>query len=407
MHVVGMVLHPARDSAEAVEAVLGWAERKGAQVLGLAAEISRLDCAAIGVTAPELGQRSDLLVSLVAGVWVDRLRRRPLLIAADLGRAALLLAIPLAALLGALRLPLLVVVAFLLGLLGTIFGIAYQSFLPALVPKDRLVEGNSRLEASSALANVAGPGLAGALVQALTAPVAVVFDALSFLVSALFLGRIRAGERPAPAGERRAGVWREARAGLGLVAREPVLRALTGAAATFNFFDSFLFAIYIIYLTRVLGFSAAAVGAVFAVGGAGGLLGTAVAGGCARRFGIGRTIAGAILLAGLGDLGIALAGGPPAAALAVVAGAEALVQGTAVVFGVNGKSLRQAVTPDRFLGRVNATMRVMHGGVVPLGALLGGLVAERAGVRQTVLLAGCGTLLAVLWVLGSPVRRQA
>ncbi len=267
------------------------------------------------------GAAPDLLVGLIAGVWVDRLRRRPLLIGADLGRAALLLSIPLAALVGALRLWLLVAVAFGLGLLTTIFGIAYQSYLPALVPRDDLVEANGRLEAGSAVAGVAGPGLAGGLVQWVTAPVAVLLDALSFLLSALLLGRIRTVEPPTPAAAQ-SRVWGEIGAGLRAVAGAPLLRALAGSAATFNFFDNFLFAVYVLYLTRELGLGPAAVGAVFAIGGAGGLLGALLAGPIARRIGLGRALVGAILLAGLGELGIALAGGPPAAALAGVAAAR-------------------------------------------------------------------------------------
>jgi predicted MFS family arabinose efflux permease len=349
------------------------------------------------------GTAPDLLLGLVAGVWVDRLRRRPLLIAADLGRAALLLVIPLAALAGVLSIALLVAVAFGLGLLTTLFGIAYSSYLPALVPRDKLVEANGRLEASSAVAGVAGPGLAGGLVQALTAPVAMAVDALSFLVSALLLGRIRTVEAP-PRAEARRGLWREVGEGLRAVAGSPVLRALAGTTMTFNFFDSFLIAIYVLYLTRELGLGAAAVGAVFAIGGAGGVLGAALAGRIARWAGLGRALIGAILLAAIGELGIALAGGPPLAAVALVGVAEATVQGAAVVFGVNGVSLRQAATPDRLLGRVNATMRFMRTGLVPLGALLGGLVAKRYGLRPSVLVAGLGTLLAVLWVLFSPIR---
>jgi predicted MFS family arabinose efflux permease len=188
------------------------------------------------------------------------------------------------------------------------------------------------------------------------------------------------------------------------VAGSPVLRALAETTMTFNFFDSFLIAIYVLYLTRELGLGAAAVGAVFAIGGAGGVLGAALAGRVARWAGLGRAMIGAILLAACGELGIALAGGPPLAAVALVGVAEATVQGAAVVFGVNGVSLRQAATPDRLLGRVNATMRFMRTGLVPLGALLGGAVAGHYGLRPSVLIAGLGTLLAVLWVLFSPIR---
>ena len=379
----------------------------GSQITTLALPL--LAALTLGATPAQMslltaaGTAPDLLVGLVAGVWVDRLRRRPLLIAADLGRAALLLVIPLAALAGALSIGLLVAIAFGLGLLTTLFGIAYSSYLPALVPRDELAEANGRLDTSSAVAGVAGPGLAGGLVQVVTAPVAVALDAVSFLVSALLLGRIRAVEAP-PRAEARRGLWREVGEGLRAVAGSPLLRALAGTTMTFNFFDSFLIAIYVLYLTRELGLGAAAVGAVFAIGGAGGVLGAALAGRIARWAGLGRALIGAVLLAAIGELGIALAGGPPLVALALVGVAEATVQGAAFSFGVNSVSLRQAATPDRLLGRVTATMRFMRTGLVPLGALLGGLVAERYGLRPSVLVAGLGTLLAVLWVLFSPIR---
>ncbi|HUR04172.1 MAG TPA: MFS transporter, partial [Nonomuraea sp.] len=296
----------------------------------------------------------------------------------------------------------LVAVAFANGLLTTIFGIAYQSFLPAIVPREELVGANARLEASSSVAGVAGPGLAGLLVQALSAPVAIVGDALSFFVSGLLLWRIRAAESPPAAA--RAGLWREIGVGVRAVASAPILRALAGSTATFNFFDSFLMAVYVLYLTRELGMAPGAVGVVFTIGGLGGLLGATLAARIGRLVGLGRTMIGAIGLAACGELGIALAGGPPLVVLAIVGAGEATVQGAAVVFGVNGVSLRQAVTPDRLRGRVNATMRTLRTGLVPLGALLGGAVAARFGLRPAVTVAGVGTLLAVLWPLLSPVR---
>ena len=234
-------------------------------VLGLGASPGQVGVLMAARSAP------DLLLSLVAGVWVDRLRRRPLLILADLGRAVLLLAIPLAALLGRLDFWLLVAVAFGHGLLTTLFGIAYLSYLPALVPRGALVAANSRLTGSSTVADVAGPGVAGALVQVITAPVAILLDACSYLVSGLLLWRIRAVEPPPNAA--RAGLWREIGAGLRLVGGSPLLRALAGTTATFNFFDSFLGAVYILFLTRTLALGPVGVGAVFAIGGLGGLAG--------------------------------------------------------------------------------------------------------------------------------------
>lgn len=378
----------------------------GSQVTALALPL--LAALTLDATPQQLGllvaarSAPDLPIGLVAGVWVDRLRRRPLLIAADLGRAALLLALPVAALAGALPFWPLVAIAFGLGLLDTLFGIAYAAYLPALVPREALVAANGQLEASSSVAGVAGPGLAGALVQLVGAPVALVADALSFLASGLLIRRIRAPEPPPAAA--REGIGRAIGAGLRAVWASPLLRALAGTTATFNFFDSFLTAVYVLYLARALALGPAAIGAVFAIGDLGGLAGAALAAPIARRLGTGRTLVAAIGAAGIGELAIALAGGPPLVALAIVALAEATVQLGAVVFGVNGLSLRQAATPEHLRGRINATMRTLRTGLVPLGALLGGAVAARHGLRAAVLVAGLGTILAVGWVLAAPAR---
>lgn len=378
----------------------------GSQITTLALPL--LAALTLGATPGQLGllvaagAAPDLLISLVAGVWVDRLRRRPLLIAADLGRAALLLAIPLAALLDLLDIWLLVAVAFGNGLLTTLFGIAYLSYVPALVPREALVEANGRLQISSSAADVAGPGLAGTLIQVITAPVAILIDACSYLLSGLLIWRIRAVEPPPV--EARAGLWSAIGVGLRTVWHAPLLRALAGTTSTYNFFDSFLTAVYILFLTRHLGLSPVAVGAVFAVGGVGGLAGATIAAPIARRLGVGRTLAAAIFVAGLGELAIALAGGPRLVALSLVIVAEATVQCAAAIFGVTGVSLRQAATPDQLRGRVNATLRMLRTGLVPLGALLGGAIGTTYGLRPTMLIAGCGTLLAVIWILASPIR---
>src|SRR3989454_1712155 len=212
-----------------------------------------------------------LLIGLFAGVWVDRLPRRPILVAGDFGRAAVLLTIPLAALLGGLGMPHLYAVGVLVGVFTVFFDVAYQAFLPALVGRQQLVEGNSKLEATRSLANLAGPSVAGVVIQALSAPIAIILDALSFVISGGLISRIR-GREPV-AGGARAAVTAEVREGLRVVFGNRLLRSIAGCTGTSNFFGSALFALYILFMTRSLGLTPAKIGAIFSLGNVAGLLG--------------------------------------------------------------------------------------------------------------------------------------
>ena len=345
-----------------------------------------------------------LLIGLFAGALVDRRRRRPVLVAADLARALLLLAVPTAWALNLLRIELLYTVAFLVSCLTVFFDVAYLAFLPALVRRDQLLEGNSKLGASASVAQFAGPGVAGGLVSLVSAPFAILLDALSFLLSAVFLRQIRA-EEPVPA---LAASGRHVRAdiaeGLRTVLRDPILRALTGCGATTTLFGYAFLAVYVLYLTDHLGLGPGAIGAVFALGGFGALIGAMAAGPAARRFGVGRTIIGARLLVGLGGMVIPVAVLVPAVALPMVVAAEFFQWLMLVLADVNSLSLRQAVTPDRLQGRVNATSRVLVWGFQPLGALLGGLLGTLFGAPSALVVGMLGMLAAVGWVYWSPLR---
>jgi MFS family permease len=344
-----------------------------------------------------------ILLSLFAGVWIDRVRRRPLLIIADSGRALLLSTIPLAYWFGWLSMTQLYLVALFSGVLTILFDIAYRSFLPSLIAREQLVEGNSKLEAGRTLAGTAGPSLAGLLVQWFNGPAAILGDALSFVVSFLWLAFIRVRE-PVPNAGQRLDLRREIGEGLHTLVHHPLLRSLILASGIFNLFDSFLFAMYVPYLSRTLGAPPALIGLIMALGSAGGLLGALLAGRIPRAIGLGRTLFGSVLVAGVAELVIAMARGPlPIAALLVIIG-EASVQVSASIYAINSLSLRQAIVPDRLQGRVNATARIIAEGGLPLGALLGGIIADHYGLRLSVLVAGCGTLFAFLVVLLSPVR---
>jgi len=350
------------------------------------------------------GSAPTLVVGPFAGVWVDRLRRRPMLIAPDLGRAALLALIPLAAVLGRLDMALLSVIAFLSGTFSVFAGVAYSSYLPSLVRRDELVDGNSKLEVSRSSAQVIGPGAAGSLIGLAGAPLAVAVDAASFLLSGLILLRIRTPEAtPRPRGEAR--VWQQIAEGVRAVRRQAVLRALVLCTATTEFFAYVFFAVYVLYFTRELGLTPEAIGLVFAIGGAGALIRALLAGPARRRFGQGPAIVGAQVLFGLSGLVIPLAALFPGIALEMVVASEFAQWLTIMIVNVNALSLRQALTPDRLRGRVNATFRFLVGGSQPLGSLVGGALGGPIRLPWTLVVGEIGMLLAAGRLLASPLRR--
>jgi MFS family permease len=352
-----------------------------------------------------------LLIGLPAGVWVDRLRRRPVMIAGDLGRAVALATIPLAFLLGALTIIQLYVVGFLVGVLTVFFDVAYQSYLPSVVARDQLQEGNAKLEISRAGAAVAGPGLAGILIGVLRAPLAVALDAVSFLGSALFLLLIR---RPEPAPEARheegrpkPGMGREIAEGLRYVLGHAYLKNIAACTATANLFGNVAGAVFLVFAVRALGMTAEAIGVAFSIGATGALLGALVSNRVSARLGVGPTI---IAFAGVGGLALLPVGLVPAGTSTPVLVALVALFGfvtgvSTVVYNVAQVSLRQAITPTRVQGRMNATMRWFVWGTIPIGGLLGGVLGSVLGVREAILIGAAGELLAVIPVLFSPVRR--
>jgi MFS family permease len=341
-----------------------------------------------------------LLIGLFAGVWVDRLPRRPILITGDLGRAAVLLSIPLAAVWGRLSMLHLYVVGVLVGILTVFFDVAYQAYLPALVHRGQLVEGNSKLEATRSLAGLAGPSIAGIVIQILSAPLAIVLDAISFVASGGLITSIRRrealAERPV-----RGAVLAEAREGLSVVLGNPLLRFIAGCTGTTNFFSSALFALYILFATRELKLGPAQIGVIFSIGGVTGLIGSLTAGRVAHRLGVGRAIVGASLLFGLAQVPIAAAS-PGTAWLLILS--TMLVSFANPVYNINQVSLRQAITPHRLQGRMNATMRFLVWGTMPLGGILGGVLGTSLGLRAAIAVAAAGGLLAFPWVALSSVR---
>lgn len=346
-----------------------------------------------------------MLVGLFAGAWVDRVRRKPLMVGADLGRALLLGSVPLAAALHSLTVGHLYVVAGLTSALNVLFEVAYRSYLPSLVRREQLVEGNSKLEATNSIAEVAGLGLAGVLVQLLTAPIAILVDALSFFISAGSLALIRRREpRPRPVhGEPPGKVLHEIAHGLRLVWRDRVLRALAGASATREFFAHIFVAVLTLFLVETLRLQPAVFGFVFGLGGVSAFFGALLVERVTAHFGLGRTMIGSLAATVGSALFIPLAFGPPPVAAGLLAASQAF-DGTGMAYHINRTSLVQSVTPERLLGRVNASTRVAEQTATLLGLLVGGVLGQTIGLRPTVLIGVLGMSLSIPWLYFSPIR---
>ena len=347
-----------------------------------------------------------ILFTLPAGVWVDRLRRRPILIVGDFARAALLATVPIAYLADVLSLWHLYAVVFLVGTFQVFFDVAYQSYLPSLVERDQIIDGNSKLEISRSSAQVGGPGLAGVLVEIFTAPYAVLVDALSFVGSGLFLLGIRKPEeRPerAMVDGRKASLWTELKEGLRFVLDNPNLRAQAGCTATSNLFSSLAFAIVLVFLVREIGLSAAVIGIIFSIGAAGSLLAAFTANRLSRRFGIGPTTIAVGVLWGPATIAVGLA--PEGnAAIPVLVAAQLVAAFSIITYNIVQVSYRQAICPPRLQGRMNSVMRFLVWGTIPIGTLAGGALGSWLGLRETIVIGGIGTTLAVLWIVFSPQR---
>jgi MFS family permease len=377
----------------------------GTQITGLALPLAALlvlhaSAAEVAVLAA-LEWTPWLLFSLPAGAWVDRMRRRPVLIVADVGRAAALFSVPAAYAADVLTLGHLYAVAFATGLLTVFFDVAYQSYLPSLVERSRLAEGNSKLEISRSGAGLAGPGLGGLLVDLVTAPVAILADGISFLLSAVLLGRIRSEERfrKPENGTRLLGEIVE---GVRYVAAHEYLRPNMAVVALFNFFGNVLWTMFLVYAVRRLEWTPATIGLVLTLGNLGFLAGAFVAPRVSARLGVGPTLIAASAVCCWPLVLIPLA--PAEYAIPAVVGAGVVSSFGVVVFNVVAISLFQAITPDRLLGRMNASRRFVVWGVIPLGQLTSGGLAAWIGLRPTLFVGAVGASLAFLPLLFSPVR---
>jgi MFS family permease len=382
----------------------------GSQVTGLAlplVAVITLDVSAFEVSALVVIEFAPfLLISLPAGVWVDRLPRRPIMIAGDLGRAALLGTIPVAYALDVLTIWQLYAVGFFVGICTVLFDVAYQSYLPSLVERQQLVEGNSKLEISRSGAQLGGPAAAGVLVELLRAPYAILLDALSFLASGLFVLAIDKREENVPTRERRretkSSMRSELSEGLRWVLGNRYLRTVASCTATFNFFGSLMGAILIVYLVRSLEMSPTRIGLMFTIATVGSLVAAFTSNRIANKIGVGPAIwAGA--LCGIAMLLVPLAPQNADDAFIYIVIAETFVGYGVVLYNVTQVSMRQAITPERLQGRMNSVMRFIVWGVMPPGTLLGGSVATVFELRTAIWAGAIGVALAWVPLLLGPI----
>jgi MFS family permease len=380
----------------------------GSQISGLAIpwlaavelHASPFEFALLGV----LGFLPFILFALPAGVWVDRLRRKPILIVGDAARALLLGLVPVLWALGVLDIWHLLVIQFVVGVFTVFFDVAYQSYLPVLVEREDLVDGNAKLQLTVSVALVAGPGLAGLLIAAITAPYAIVLDAVSFVVSTGFMLRIR---KPEVLPERTEGAPKpkmlpELKEGLAFVVRHPYLRPIAACTGSANFFGSIATTILLLYAVRVLDLSSGTMGVIFAMFGAGSIIGALAASRVQKAIGVGWAIVTPAILFSGATLTFPLA--PEASPVpALVAGALLIGYG-GTAYNITQVSLRQAITPERLQGRMNASMRWIVWGTLPLGQLAGGAIASAYSLRAALWVGAIGSLFTFLPVLLSPVR---
>jgi MFS family permease len=349
-----------------------------------------------------------ILFALPAGVWVDRLRRRPILIVGDSARAILLGYVPVAWALGILTIGQLLAIQFVVGIFTVFFDVAYQSYLPSLVERHQLVEGNSKLQSTASSAQVAGPGLAGVLIGIVTAPYAVALDAASFAVSTAFMLPIRAVEelpRREP-GQRRPQMLPELKEGLLYVVRHPHLKWIAVCTGSSNFFNNVAFAIGLLYMQRVLHLSSFWAGIVFAGFGIGALAGALTTTRFQKAVGVGRAILLPSILFSAAGFAFPLAPhGRPAVPVLLAATVASGV--ASMSYNITQVSYRQAITPERLQGRMNASMRWIVWGTLPLGALLGGAIASATSMRAALWVGAVGGAFAFLPVLLSSVRSIA
>ncbi len=359
-----------------------------------------------------VGSLPYLLIGLVAGAWVDRLPKRPLMIATDIGRGICLLVIPIAAAFGLLTFWLLLVVAFTVGVLSVFFNAAYSALLPRVVRRVQLTDANGKLLGSASVAQVAGPALGGVFVAWFSAPFTMLINAFTYFGSGWFIGKIRFRETVStlhapmcvPDRNRDRHLGREIRVGVHALVSSPILRSITASTAMNNLAGYIFLSVYVLYMKDDLHLPDSGVGLVYAAGGVGALIGSVLASPLTVRFGAGRTIVWSSIAFGVGGVTVLLAILAPNHALPLVVFAEFAQWLALLIFNTNRIALRQALTPDRLQGRVAASSQVLTGGMQPIGSFLGGVIGSVWSVQAALLVGVFGMFLAFLFVWFSPTR---
>ena len=378
----------------------------GAQFTNLALPV--LAVSLLGASELEVGvlgaaqTAAFLVVGLPAGAWIDRMLKRRVMIVADLVRALVLALIPALWFAGTLEIWHLYVVGAVVGVATVFFDVSYQSFIPVLLPGEQVGSANSKLEATSQIAHIGGPGLAGALLTVVSAPVLLLADGISYLFSAFALWRVRDTETLSDPKERQS-LPREIAEGLRFVFGHPLLRRITATTGTSNFFSTLVYTLQAILILRILGLSPATLGIIFGVGSVGGLLGALATPWIQKRIGEGTSVSLSAVAMGVGVLAMPLAGLFPGAAIPILIAGTFIESFLVLVYNITQVTMRQRLTPPRLLGRMNASIRFVVWGVMPISALLSGVLGETIGVLPTLWIGTAGAFLASGFVLFSPL----
>ncbi|ODP30114.1 hypothetical protein PTI45_00567 [Paenibacillus nuruki] len=347
-----------------------------------------------------------LLISLFVGVWVDRKPKRPMMIMSDIIRAIVLIGIPIGLFFDILSMPMLYIIAAVVGINTVVFEIAHVSYLPIVVKKDELVEGNSKLEFSSSSATVVGQSIGGVLIQVFSAPISILFNVGTYLLSAVYLSFIKKKEEivVVPEGTEQ-NLWVDIREGASFVFRNNALRAILIGTVIFNLFTYVIEPIFILYISRTLALPPIYIGLIFSMSGVGALLGAFLAGPMVKKFGIGKTLVSSLFLAGFVSLIIPIATLLPLLPAVLLIMVMYMIDAAMViVYNINQRSLRQAITPHQLQGRMNACMRMFGMGVVPIGALLGGWLGTAIGTTPTLIVGAIGLMCSSIFIMFSSIR---
>lgn len=345
-----------------------------------------------------------LFFTLFTGVWIDKKRRKPILIISNLGKAITLSLIPISFMFNFLNMTLLYIVIFLLGIFIVFFDLAYQSYLPTLVEQSQVLEGNSKLEMSASFSQVSGDGVGGLLVSIFTAPIVILFGTISYLISAFSMSTIQKEEPKIKINsQEKYHYFKDIKDGIVFVFKNPYLRAICGEAATFNFFNQIIDSVLILYLTNELNIPPNILGLLLATSSIGALIGSLLSDYIGEKVSVGKAILGTMIIACMVPLLIPIASNSIYIAISLII-VSFFTSGFAVVISnIYVISLRQTVTPKKLLGKMNASYRFIVTGAAPIGALLGGQLGAVFGLRSTLFIGAFGTILALLWVIFSPL----